>query len=202
MQAEARVGIISAAEGTINPLRVGTEGGLVLDSHGKYYEAVKAARVFVACNQAAVAVTAAMATAYTGLVVENPTTSGKDLVMLRFGWTLTVAAPTAATVLGLMTGLDAGDAAAAITPRNRYVGGAGSAAIVDNACTLTGTPVLEQIFTQIGSAATNLATIGPIGEVDLDGSLIIPPGYYVAVYSFAANTACGIFSLMWEELTV
>ena len=202
MQAEARVGLISAAEGTINPLRSGTEGGLVLDLHGKYYEAVKAGRVFVACNQAAVAVTAAMATTYTGLVVENPATSGKDLVMLRFGYTATIAAPVAATVLGLMTGLDAGDAAAAITPRNRYVGGPASVAIVDNGCTLTGTPVLEQVFSQVGTGATTVPLVAQPCEIDLDGSLIIPPGYYVAVYSFAANTAAFIFSLMWEEVPV
>jgi len=201
MQAEGKVGTISVAAGTINPLRMGTEGGLVIDSHGKYYEAVKAGRVFVVANQAAVALTAAMALAYTGLVVENPATSGKDLVMLRFGYTFTIAAPIAATVIGLMTGLDAGDAAAAITPRNRYVGGAASVALVDNGCTLVGAPVLEQVFGQVGTGATTVPLVAQINEIDLDGSLIVPPGYYVAVYSFAANTACALFSLMWEEVS-
>jgi hypothetical protein len=101
-----------------------------------------------------------------------------------------------------MTGLDAGDAAAAITPRNRFVGGPASVAIVDNACSLTGTPVLEQVFGQAGTLATTGTQLGPATEIDLDGSLIIPPGYYVAAYSFAANTAAFIFSFMWEELDV
>jgi len=181
---------------------MGTEGGLALDSHGKYYEAVKAGRVFVVCNQAAVAVTAAMALAYTGLVVENPATSGKDLVMLRFGYSATVMVPTAATVIGLMTGLDAGDAAATIIPRNRYVGGAASAAIVDNGCTLVGAPVLEQVFGQAGTGALTVPLVAQVNEIDLDGSLIVPPGYYVAAYSFAANTAAFIFSFLWEEVDV
>jgi len=197
-----KAGRVSLASGQSAPLRIGTEGGLVLDFHGKYYEAVKAGRVFVAANQAAVAVTAAMNTTYTGLVLFNPATSGKDAVLLRFGYALTIAAPTAATVIGLMTGLNAGDAATAITPRNRYVGGAGSSMIIDNGCTLTGTPVLEQVFGQVGTLATSGTQDGPVTELDLDGSLIVPPGYYVAVYSFAANTACGIFSFMWEELSV
>jgi len=202
MQAEGRVGLISAAEGALAPLRIGTEGGLALDSHGKYYEAVKAGRVFAAANQAAVAVTAALATTFTGLVVENPADSGKDLVMLRFGWSATVVIPTALTVIGLMTGLNAGDAAAAITPRNCYVGGAASVAIVDNGCTLTGTPVLHEVYGQMNKGADSVTVGGPATHVDLNGSLIIPPGYYVATYSFAANTAAMIFSLVWEEIDV
>ena len=182
--------------------RIGTEAGVVLDSHGKYYEAVKAGRVFVAANQAAVAVTAALATTYTDLVVENPATSGKDLVLLRFGWSATVVIPTALTVIGLMTGLDAGDAAAAITPRNCYVGGPASVAVVDNGCTLSGTPVLHEVYGQMNKGADSVTVGGPATFVDLNGSLIIPPGYYAAAYSFAANTAAMIFSLMWEEVPV
>lgn len=197
-----KVGSVSLSKGVFAPARLGTEGGLALDSHGKYYEAVKAGRVFVAANQAAVAVTAAMATTYTGLVVENPTTSGKDLVMLRFGYSSTVVIPTALTVIGIMTGLDAGDAAAAITPRNCYVGGPASIATVDNACTLTGTPVLHEVYGQMNKGADSTTVGGPATLIDLDGSLIIPPGYYVAAYSFAANTAAMIFSFMWEEVPV
>lgn len=197
-----KVGRVSIAEGGSGALRLGTEGGLVLDSHGKYYEAVKAGRVFSAANQAAVAVTAAMATTYTGLVVENPSTSEKDLVMLKFGWGLSVVLPTALTIFGLMVGLDAGDAAAAITPRNMYIGGAASVAVVDNGCTLTGTPVLVRVCGNAAKGADTVTVLDGVSEVDLDGSIIVPPGYYVAVYSFAANTAAAIFSLTWEELPV
>jgi hypothetical protein len=208
MDMKGRVGFISAAEGSENSLAASTDGSLyVKQGTGKYTEAVKAGRVFVACNQAAVAVTAAMATTYTGLVLFNPSTSGKDYVLLRFGYSLTIAAPTAATVIGLMTGTVVTaatmDAASAITPRNRYVGTANSsAAIVDNACTLNGTPVLEQVFSQVGTGATSVSTVLPPCEIDLDGSMVIKPSSYVAVYSFAANTACGIFSFMWEEVNV
>jgi hypothetical protein len=187
------------SNGQVGPVRLGNESGLVTDCHGKYYEAVKAGRVFVAANQAAVAVTAALATAYTGLVVENPTTSGKDLVLLRFGYSSTIVIPTALTVIGLMCGYDAGDAAAAITPKNCYLSGPASVATVDNGCTLTGTPVLYEVYGQMNKGADSTTVGGPATIVDLDGSLIIPPGYYVAAYSFAANTAAMIFSLMWEE---
>jgi len=157
--------------------------------------------VYVAANQAAVAITAAFATTYTGLVLENPATSGKNLVLLSASYASTIAVPTA-TAIGIMTGADAGDAAAAITPRNRKTGGAASIAIVDNGCTLTGTPVLEQVFCTAWTEATTAGTLGNPNVVDLDGSLIITPGYYVAFYSTAANSAAFLCSFMWEEVDV
>jgi len=207
MLIEGKVGVIDVEDGTVNPL-VTTENGslLVVQSTGKYAEAVRNGRVYTACNQAAVALTAAMATTYTGLVLFNPSTSGKDYVLLKFGYSFTIAAPTA-TVMGLMTGTVVTaatmDAASAITPRNAYVGTAnGSAAIVDNACTLNGTPVLERVFGQAGTLATTGTQLGSVTEVDIDGSLIIKPNSYVAVYSFAANTAAAICYFVWEEVDV
>jgi hypothetical protein len=200
MQADAKVGLITATAGSVNPLRTNLDGSLVAVQGGaKYMEAVREGRVFVAANQAAVALTAALATTYTGLVLGNPTTSNVDLVLLRFGYSFTVAAPTAATVIGLMTGAGA-SIVGSVTPRNRYIGGAAAVAQVDDACTLPGTPVLEQVFGQVGTLATSGTQVGPITSFDLDGSLILTPGSFVAAYSFAANTACAIFAMMWEEV--
>ena len=58
----AKVGAISAAAGTVNPLVSERTGALVISSGGKYKEAALAGRVFHIANQAAVAVTAALAT--------------------------------------------------------------------------------------------------------------------------------------------
>jgi hypothetical protein len=198
-------GIQTISPGNVGKHRLHKEGSLiVMQGSGKYTEAVRKGRVFVAANQAAVALTAAMATTYTGLVVLNPVASTKDLVMLGAGYALTVATPTA-TALGLMTGTIITNAtmtaAAAITPRNRLVGSAlASVATVDDACTLNGTPVLEQVFGHAWTEATTAGSTGPNNWVDLDGSMIIQPGSYVAFYSFAANTAAFILSFMWEEV--
>ena len=167
---------------------------------GKYADAVLAGRVFVAANQAAVALTADFTLAYTGLVVANPAASGKNLIMLEFGYATSVATPTA-TLLGLMTGLDAGDAAAAIVPRNRLMGSSNtSIALPDGDCTLVGTPVLEQVIASAWTEATTVGSVMSPHVVDLDGSLIVTPGYYAAVFSFAANTAAFYFHFMWEEV--
>lgn len=207
MQIEGRVGVISADEGSVNPLVTNPLGALIVSQgSGKYTDAVLAGRVYVACNQAAVAVTAAMATTYTGLCLFNPASSTKNLVLLACSYATTVATPTA-TVIGLMTGTVVTaatmTAAASITPRNRLVGTANSSvAIVDDGCTLNGTPVLEQVFGSAWTEATTAGSTGPVTQVDLDGSMIIKPSSYVAFYSFAANTAAFVFSFMWEEVDV
>lgn len=199
MQAEGRVGLISAAEGTVNPLRLNEEGALVVAAGcGKYYEATKNGQVFAVANQAAVALTAALATTYTGLVVGNPTTSTKNLVLLGLGYASTVAIPTA-TALGIMTGSGA-SVTSSLTPRNRLVGGAASVAWAEDSCTLPGTPVLEQVFATAWTEATTAGTLSQPNWLDLDGSLILPPGAFAAVYSAAANTAAFLLSFLWQEV--
>lgn len=199
MQAEARQGLIVAGAAAIHPLRSNLDGSIVIvQGGGKYMEAVREGRVFAIANQAAVAITAALATAYTGLVVGNPTTSTKDLVLLEFGYATTVAVPTA-TAIGLMTGSGA-SVASALTARNRYVGGAASVAWCEDSCTLPGTPVLEQIFATAWTEATTAGTVSQPNKVDLDGSLILPPGAFVAAYSAAATAAAWLFHFLFEEV--
>lgn len=194
-----KVGRQVLSDGVSASLRLDATGALIASVGGaKYAEPTLRGKVFAAANQAAVALTAAFATTYTGLVLENPAGSGKNLILIGFSYASTVAIPTA-TALGIMTGADAGDAAAAIVPRNRLKGGGASIAIVDNGCTLVGTPVLEQLITTAWTEATTAGSLAQPNHVDLDGSLIITPGYYAAVYSAAANTAAFLFSLMWIE---
>ena len=200
MLATIKRGLVRVGSGVEHAMRSNLDSALVVQQvSGKYAEAVREGRVFVACNQAAVAVTAAMATTYTGLVLFNPATSVRDLVLLGFGYAANAAVP-AATCIGLMTGVNAGDAATAITPRNRLIGGPASVAIVDNGCTLTGTPVLEQVFSYAFAEATTAGTVGPQNSIDLEGSLILLPNTYVAAYSTAALTAAMLFWFMWEEV--
>ncbi len=164
---------------------------------GKYREATLAGRVFVVANQTAVALTAALATAYTGLVVGNAAGTGKNLVLLGCGYATTVATPTA-TALGLMTGTMTA-VASALTPRNRKIGGAASIAWAEDSCTI-GTPVLEQPLATAWTEATTAGTLSQPNWIDLDGSLVVTPGSFVAFYSAAANTAAFLLAFLWEEV--
>jgi len=198
MQAEARVGLISAASGSVNPLRSNIEGALVVQAcGGKYAEATNNGQVYHICNQAAVALTAALTTTYTGLVIGNAAGTGKNLVMLGCGYACTVAVPTA-TVLGIMGGTMTA-VASALTPVNCKIGGAASIAWAEDSCTI-GTPVLYRAFATAWTEATTVGTLGHPNWIDLEGSIIVTPGSFVAFYSAAANTAAFLLSFLWQEV--
>lgn len=183
------------------PVLVDSSGALISGGSGKYAEATKAGRIFVVANQGAVTTTAALAVTYTGLAVCNPAGSGKNFCMLGFGFAQTVAVPTAASTIGIMTGGGVGAATKVIVARNRLSGGPASVANVDDAVVFTEAPVLEQVFAIVAPGALTVAVTPPITWIDLDGSLIVTPGYHCSAYNLAANATCLIFSFMWEEYT-
>jgi len=196
-----KVGESQNADGAIIDGRSGKQGDLIVSGlHGKFTEQALRGNVYSACNQAAVAITAALATTYTGFVISNPATSGYNLAVLEAGFA--AAAAMAAGAVGLMYGTTSSAIAAAITPVNRKLGGKGSVAVVDDGSTLPSTPVLLQVIGEVGSVATtSYGTVGP-HICKLDGSLIIPPGYYVAFYHTAGHTAAIVCHMVWEEIPV
>ena len=74
-------------------------------------------------------------------------------------------------------------------------------------CTATGgqtinaapAPTLLRVVGQTGTAAVNTWE-GHVASVDLDGAIIIPPGYFFATYCFMLATAALQFSFTWEEI--
>lgn len=204
MQLETRVGKISASEGSVNPARSNTEGATVVapGTAGKYGDLVVADKVFSATSTAAVALTAALSTTFTGLVLENPATSEKNYVMLQCSWFQTVATPVAGG-LGLMTGTDAGDAATGITPRNSFIGSTVlSDAVVDTGCALVGTPVVQMLFSTNWTEATSAGSQQPIAYIDINGLIVLKPGTYCATYSAVGETAAFWFTFTWAEFAV
>lgn len=196
-----KVGVQSLSDGSVGNVRIDTRGNLFTACGGKYREATAAGRVFAVANQAVVNVTAGLATTYTGLALVNPVGSGINIALLAMGFVNVIALPTAACTVGVMTGGGVGAATAILTPRNRLTGGPASKAYVDSAVIFTEAPVLEQVFHTFHTGAVTTA-IGSGLHVDIDGSLIITPGYHVCPYASAINNATFIFSLLWEEIPV
>lgn len=194
-----KVGVQTLTSGSVGNVRIDTRGNLITACGGKYREAVAAGRVFVAANQAVQSNTAGLTAIYTGLALCNPVGSGKNLVVLGCGCINVIALPTAACVYGLMTGDGIGAAAAAIVPRNRLTGGVASKAVVDNDLTFTSNPVLEQVFKTFHTGAVTTA-VGSGCFVDLEGSMIVTPGYHVSAYLSAVNANTFICSFVWEEV--
>jgi hypothetical protein len=148
-------------------------------------------------NQAAIATGAFATDASTGLGVANPTGSGKLLVMLEFGWALTVVGSDEG-MLGLQMATDGGFTAALDIRCARYGAGT-SIAYADGGVTLV-TKVLERVVSTYGTGiATTWQGAGP-QVYNINGSIILPPGRSIYVATTTVTTAAFQFSFLWEEI--
>ena len=141
----------------------------------------------------------AMATTWTGLGVENPTGSGKNIIIHEFGWATDVVNPAEGAV-GLMTTTDSGFAQA-LTARSGFFGTGTSIAYCDDGATIA-TPVLERVCgsTMEGAISTQVQ-VGPV-IIPIDGGIILAPGRSVCTYHSIGGTASLIFHFLWEEVAV
>jgi len=200
MKVEGRVGAISAATGSVNPLRTDERGALaVTQAGGKLSDAAIAGRLFSICNQDQVTTTAALATTWTGLGVGNPATSGKLYVFHEFAWTQNTVMNTEGTV-GLMIAT-VGDMAQSLIPVCARYGYALSSALVDAAAT-PGTPILARVFgySMEGAISTVPSVQGNVYYIN--GGIVIPPGYALLTYTHDIQTTSIIFHFVWEEVAV
>jgi hypothetical protein len=186
--------------GTDRALFIESTGALIASSGGKYRVATEAGRVYAAANQAVVNITVGMSLIYTGLALCNPVGSGKNLALLGIGIIAEIQVPTDICVMGIMTGGGIGDAASVIPGRNRLSGGPASVAYVDDAITFTEAPVLEQVLKTFHTGTV------VEGEqegfyLDLDGSIIVTPGFHATPYASEINDGTFQFSWLWEEYT-
>ena len=185
----------SYAAGTQNPIRLNAYGSVMAEQGGKYAEAVAAGRVFSITSQAAVAVTDALATTWTGLGVGNPSYSGIQVILMQC-YVVGSLTKEKAGVIGLE--ISKTSMTASLTPINRLAGGAAATARASAGQTIA-TPVLWDVLGSFGTANTN--TVGALNaEVyDIDGSIVLEPGYMVAPFTTLDSTAAFLFSFVWEE---
>jgi hypothetical protein len=190
-------------QGTGAPFRAdGTGAQAVADAHGRYAEATRRAQAFFACNQAATAVSVALATTYTGIVLSNPASSKVNLELLLASFALSVAPAAIAPLLlfggwastGLVTHTTPLTALSTMLNQDQATG-SGKA---DAAATLVGTPrwVLPIMggFTAAALPGTSPAIL------DVAGAIVVPPGGYVGIGALTAVTGFG--GLLWEETPV
>jgi hypothetical protein len=191
----------SLSAGVQATARMDNLGGLVATQlFPRYYEITYRRNMYTGANQAGVTTSAALSTSYTGLVLQNPVGNLFNLVVTKVGYSFTVA-PAAAVAVGLMTGVNATSFTTnLITARNRFVGGVLSTGIVSSGTTIA-TPVVETILDTVTTAAITTSPKGVGNIVDLEGSLILSPGAFVAFYTSTASGASGFFgSFQWVEV--
>jgi len=195
----------SISSGIQAAARAGNMGDLIVSEfNARYYETTYRRMKFNAANQAATTTSAGLSTTYTGLCISNPIGSTVNVVLDKVGYSFIVAFPAAAAI-GLMVGYNSSTNVTHTTPgtpRSSFFGvGANGQALVDTASTLPTAPVIHTLF---ASGLTGAITTGEFisGDiVDLEGSVILPPGAYAAIYTSTASGASGFFgSLQWSEI--
>ena len=199
----------AAAAGTTVPLRTGTlNDTIVSELHGRYYETTKSKSLFIASSPSASATSVgiiASASVYTGLALYNPLANGYNLVVTKVGLSFPVT-PVASIAYGLVIGgvVSAATLTTAATTRNLFIGGAAPTATAMQVWTPTFSTAatIAHVLGTVGTGA--LTTFGNLpGVIDLEGGLIITPGYFVEIYtSTAANTGGFLGSITWEEVPV
>jgi hypothetical protein len=196
----AGVGPNSQSPGVVASLRQGQLGDLIISElHGRYYETAYRRNLFYGANQAAQTTTAAFATTYTGLCLSNTPGNAYNLVLNKVGITL-ASAPAATSVIGLMGNFSATavNHTTSLTPGSTFIGGASPTGKADSASVLPLAPVLI-VPLMGGFTAGSLPSGNPI-LLDLEGSVIVPPGAYVSIYTSTAVS--GLFSFFWEEVPI
>lgn len=200
MLAELQVGPQAPTDGLKVVARGGRLGELIISQlRARYTEQTVRGNMFSVCTQpTSVTTTAALATTFTGLAVGNPAGSGVNLVLNKFS-AAQFAVGVAGTV-GIMGG--AGAVAASLTPQSRLIGGGAVSKATASAGATISTPLLIVTVGSVGSVATTGYGLESGILVDLEGSIIVPPGSFVASYTSTAQTSAFQFSFAWEEVAI
>lgn len=197
----------SLSAGTQTNTRLGNMGdAIVSELHGRYYETVYRRAGYFAANPSGVTTTATTSgttTAIVGINISNPITSPVNLVINKVGYAFTVAFAAAADV-AFGVGYNSGTSVTQTTPltvRSAYVGvGSAGFGLVSSSVTFPTAPNFTHV---LAAGLTGAVTTTPLvqGLIDLEGSVILPPGAYAGIFTTTAGGASGFFgSISWEEV--
>lgn len=202
----AVVGPVTKADGAEHVLRSGRSGELVVtELHGRYYETAFRQKLFYSYCTAKTLVAAN--TTYTGHLIwnsSNQTGSGVNLVLQKIGIGVSV---TSASMTGIAIGMSVQPAiptglTAATQAGCTFLSAAVGSGLSYSAATITnaGTPVFPLLH---NTAAINTVGLDSV-VVDMEGSIIVPPGYTAHLLALgAASAASAVTSaIFWEEIAV
>jgi hypothetical protein len=185
-------------------VRIGDLGEIIVSElHGAHYEQAYRKNMFTCSSQAGATTTVGFATTYTGLCLSNPLASTVNLAINKVAVAFLVAFPAAAAI-GMMAGNSATNVTHT-TPGTIYSSNIGSGAVsqarVDVAATLPATPVLHSMFgSGLTGAITTAVDSAPM-VVEYNGSIIVPPGSFVALFTSTASGVAAMWaSFEWEEI--
>lgn len=183
------------------PPLVDSEGVLLTkNGGGRLADAALNGRLFMVANQAAVATSTTLNTTWTGLGIGNPSTSGKNLIIHRFSWMLTVVGAAAGGLALTETSFDTGFANN-LTIRAAKWGAATSIAYADDGATVVA-PILLMPISTYGTGAITTWQGATWQTANIDGTIVVPPGRTLLTDTTTAVSAGFIFGFVWEEVAV
>jgi hypothetical protein len=201
----ANTGPALLADGTQNaPARSDRLGGLyVVEGRARYAENTRRGLRMVGANQAAVTTSAGLSTTNTGLILFNPVGSTVNLEVDKLGLAFIVAFAAGAAI-GLQGGF-AGAALAGVTVDGQYnalVNGPVGQGLIYKAATTVAPVIKKSLGSGLTGAITTIPALAPV-VIDLEGSVVVPPGGWLSLYTSTASGASACFaSIEWTEVTI
>ena len=205
MLAEGRTGAVTAADGSINGLRLDKTGAItIVSAHPLYSEASLRGKMFIASTAVAGVAPGTALSTTPPMALLNPLNSGVDLVVLK-------------TAVGYISGtLGAGNivyayftpqatiptGGAELTPVCTKIGQIKGAGRAFQGSTLAGTPLLFRPAYNMGAAlATTALGIATCQDL-VEGEIVIPPAtaFVIQGVSAAGTTPLVLISICWEEI--
>jgi hypothetical protein len=208
IQVAGNVGPDYAQDGSVLPIRLGRGTEVIVSElNARYAENAIRGNNFIAHNVAAVTLSVALATTYTGLCITNPPvlagTPAKNLVILGCGFALSVA-PAGIASLHLIAGSVTTTPVAQTTPlaapgiQNALIGsGAKSSALAASAATIVNPGYVLPLMGGFTAAALPAS---PASWIDISGGIVVPPGSWIAIGALTA--AVGFGAISWCEVPV
>lgn len=192
-----------------NPvIRQGQQSDLIVSElHGRYYELTYNRSMYTATLTAGTTTSAALSTTFTGLLLLNPNNSQVNFVINKVGMTFLVAFAAAAAI-GIQVGNQSTALLSGLTTtntqtRNNFLGAPNSTVGLTYSAATTTAPSLLHVFgVGLTGAITTVPQV-PGFFVDLEGSVIVPPGSWIATYTSTASGASGMLaSFSYEEVPI
>jgi hypothetical protein len=201
-EAQGQVGPAGAlADGAKATLRQGREVQLIAsDLSGKYYESASRQQTFIACTAAAGIAPGTVLTATGALMLANPVGSGYNLEILRarMAWVSgTFGAGTVWWVQGANPAALPAETAAAQRVSTFLNGtNSGDVAKAYSGVSLTTVPtIVRPTGWALAVYAGTGAVLNPPLDEPVEGELVVPPGFFVALEAIAAAGTSPIVNL-------
>lgn len=200
--------IVGNGEGSVNtptgtPLspRSGGLGDMIVSEYRPCYsEATKRNRGFSASIQSVATTTVGLATTYTGLCISNPITSTVDLHLIKASVMQSIIQATQPEAYAIAVGFNSTTNVthtASLTVKNNLIGSTVTGqGLADTSATLPTAPTYHTFVHNTATATQN----GPGTVVELNGSIILPPGAYACWVTPGQASVAGMwFSFSWLE---